>query len=97
MKLEHEKDFMYIEFSRIPKEEFLKHLNNVIKEGKYKDLDKRMRWDMYWAIPSTKRMAFVDRNKDATDSHIDTLLKYTMKRYLENRNIPTRLESYAKY
>lgn len=96
MKLEHEKDFMFIEFSRIPKESFLTHLNDVIKEGKYKDLEKRIRWDMYWAIPTTKRISFSDRNRGTNDKHLDTLLKYTLNRYCHHNNIPTNLESIIK-
>lgn len=93
MRLEHEKDFMYIQFTRIPKDKFLEHLKQTVAKGNYKDLEKRIRWDMFYAIPTNKRTEFYDRNPERTDAHIDSLLKYAMKQYCLHNNLPTALEA----
>ena len=51
------------------------------RADKVKDLDKRYRWDLLWAINNPMRRDFFDavRELDANDSHIDSLLKAMIK------------------
>lgn len=54
------------------------HRNYIIKEGKAKDIEKRVRWDYFWA--STKRQGeFMNTLKGLDDCHIDTALKLIFK------------------
>ena len=52
------------------------HREFIIKEGKAKDVDKRLRWDFMWAIPRQVRTPIIDEvYKYANDDHLDTVLK----------------------
>lgn len=96
MKLEHEKEFMYEWFSKVDKERFIKYVKGVAANEKYYDLNKRIRWDWFNAIPPKERNKFLVRNAGCKDSHIDTLLKFTLKRYLKANNMPGDLEMLTK-
>jgi hypothetical protein len=54
-----------------------KHRENIIKENKAQDIDKRLRWDIFYA--SKMHEIYSYQEFDYTDNHIDTALKKIMK------------------
>lgn len=59
------------------KEKIKPHREYLIKEGKAKDIEKRLRWDMFWA---TKQTHWVCDNLYSymNDDHLDTALRHIM-------------------
>ncbi len=56
------------------------HRAFLVAEGKAKDVDKRLRWDAFWAIPSIVRTPLVDAiYKYADDTHMDTAARAIMR------------------
>jgi hypothetical protein len=53
------------------------HYEYVIKEGKAKDVNKRVRWDAFWA--SKFHDDFEQKNHGLDGVHIDTALKRIFK------------------
>ncbi len=52
------------------------HREAIVREGKAKDVDKRVRWDLLWAIPRDVRTPLVDAiYRYANDDHLDTALR----------------------
>lgn len=49
------------------------HRVAIVKEGKAKDIDMRVRWDVFWAIKNKPDFRYLN------DAHIDTALKSIMK------------------
>ncbi len=46
------------------------------KSGSYKDLSKRFRWDLLWAVNGTKRQEwFAEVYEYANNTHVDTVLR----------------------
>lgn len=58
------------------KKHFEKHRENIIKEGKSKDVEMRLRWDAFHA--SKHGGILSDLYAYANDEHIDTALKKIM-------------------
>lgn len=44
-----------------------------------KDLDKRYRWDLFWAIPFKVREAVFGSDDGVKDSHVDTALRQIVR------------------
>lgn len=53
------------------------HRDYIVKEGKAKDIEMRLRWDYFYA--ATKGKEVRDNLKELEDSHIDTALRQIMK------------------
>lgn len=62
----------------VSKEDYQEHKSFVIQEGKAKDIDKRMRWDVCAAAKLTPFLCDT-LYKYMDDSHIDTALKSIQK------------------
>ena len=60
--------------SKIDKAAVLRHIEAVKQEGKYKDLNTKISWDLLWA---SKQNDFIRDNiyPYANDEHINTMLK----------------------
>ena len=58
------------------KEHFAKHKENIIAEGKSKDIEKRLRWDVFHA--SKYGGILSELYSYMNDEHIDTALKKIM-------------------
>lgn len=58
------------------KEHFEKHRENIIKEGKSKDVEMRLRWDAFHAAKHGGILSALYAY--ANDEHIDTALKKIM-------------------
>lgn len=53
-----------------------KYKEKLKADVRIKDLDKRLRWDLLWAVPNTPRTVLMDRlYAYLDDTHIDTALK----------------------
>jgi len=50
------------------------HVVSVLDSGKYKDLQKRIRWDLFWAVRGSQ---FIP--SELLDDHIDTALRAVMR------------------
>ncbi len=62
-------------------DEASKHREFIVNEGKAKDVDKRLRWDLLWAIPRDVRTPLLDEiYQYANDTNIDTALRSIMAR-----------------
>ena len=50
---------------------------NIPRADAVKDINKRFRWDILWALPRAVRQPFFDKAKElgGNDAHIDSLLK----------------------
>lgn len=60
---------------------------NFPNAAKTKDLNKRFRWDCFWAIPTAIRVEITSdpRFKDKTDDYLDTALKNICPQGLERK------------
>jgi hypothetical protein len=53
------------------------HKKSLLNDERVKDINKRFRWDLLWAIPHKIRLEITDRiYKYANDDHVDTALKH---------------------
>jgi len=65
-------------FATVPAETITKHRAFIVKEGKAKDIEKRLRWDLAYSLNlSTWLCSNVYDYAD--DSHIDTALRSIMR------------------
>lgn len=67
---------------RIGKEKILTDYNtgNIPRYDRVKDINKRLRWDLYWSVHADVRDNFqIDGELKYDDSHVDTALKKIMK------------------
>ena len=64
------------------------HREVIVKEGKAKDVEQRLRWDLLWAIPSATRTPFIDEcYKYMNDDHLDTALRSIVREF-ESSPVP---------
>ena len=82
MKKEHY-DIIKKAISLIPKSAAKEHREFIKQEGKAKDIEKRLRWDMLYAtqikIGDGKGMSGLPLYEYLSDNHIDTALKQIIK------------------
>ena len=86
MKLESFKDFMRREVEKIGVEKIKDYKKQLEINGNFKSLEKRLIWDVYWAIPSNQTDFLSDFGKfkkenNVNDINIETLLKFILKEY----------------
>ena len=86
MKLESFKDFMRREVEKIGVEKIKDYKKQLEINGNFKSLEKRLIWDVYWAIPSNQTDFLSDFGKfkkenNVNDIHIETLLRFILKEY----------------
>lgn len=58
-----------------------KHREFIIKEGKAKDIEKRLRWDICYATPGLNTWVCDNIYSYADDAHVDTALKAVMRKH----------------
>ena len=76
-------DFNILKFSiletikRLGKEKILTDYKtgNIPRYDRVKDINKRLRWDLYWTVPANIRNNFINYY----DSHVDTALRKIQK------------------
>jgi len=58
----------------IDRDTIREHVLFVLESGKFKDLNKRIRWDLFWAVRGS---TFIP--SELLDDHIDTALRSVMR------------------
>ena len=62
-------------------EKLAEYRRNLTKDDRVKDVDKRYRWDLLWAIDQERRYPLLDGlYRYLNDSHIDTALRRIVKK-----------------
>ena len=65
-------------FATVPAETIAKHRAFIVKEGKAKDIEKRLRWDLAYSANLSKWLCD-NIYSYADDSHIDTAFRTIMR------------------
>jgi hypothetical protein len=64
----------------MPTVSLAKHREFIVAEGKAKDTDMRLRWDLFWACQKTDpTLQESIRREGLNDTHMDTALKALLK------------------
>ena len=58
-----------------------KHREFIIKEGRAKDIEKRLRWDLLYHTPGLSQYLSDNLYAYMDDSHVDTALKAVMRKH----------------
>jgi protoheme ferro-lyase len=74
-------DELLLEFQRVMlRNNIPRYVDNLRADPRVQDINKRLRWDMFWAIPKEVRDPLMDRIYTyANDTHLDTALKRASK------------------
>lgn len=75
------REAMTLLFILVPPEVWEFYKERVKKDTRVKDIDKRMRWDLFYAAGLLRDSEFMDslRKQGIEDHHIDTVLRQIQK------------------
>ena len=75
------REAMTLHFKTVPPEVWEFYKERVKKDARVKDIDKRMRWDLFYGSGLPRDSEFMNslRKQGIEDNHIDTVLRQVQK------------------